>query len=203
MSRRRTSKRTGSKTKKKTTTAKKQKVVNEEIAFVGSMEEDNDFVICPICAIPVEPAAFFDHAFREHAGAKDKDKLKVVCPICVLFYGVPANSPLPANANILHHLATSHAEMEGASANLQNVQNDNNDEGERLGLHFAKFVMEKTLPETEECAICLGEYKCGEEMIRMQCFCLFHSSCVRLWWNKKEGKIECPVHMNDDDEENK
>lgn len=114
----------------------------------------------------------------------------------MVFYGIPADSPLPKDSNILHHLSNSHAEMQGASANLNIVEED---ACEQLGREFAKFNMDRDIL-SEECAICLGEFHKGSEVVRMQCFCLYHETCVRKWWDKKDT-VCCPSHMPDSDDE--
>lgn len=46
----------------------------------------------------------------------------------------------------------------------------------------------------QECIICFEDFKEGDEMGRLECFCKFHRSCIRQWWDTK-GDGSCPTHQ--------
>jgi len=45
-----------------------------------------------------------------------------------------------------------------------------------------------------ECTICLEDFESGDKMARLVCWCKFHESCIKEWWNKK-GRGACPTHQ--------
>jgi hypothetical protein len=45
--------------------------------------------------------------------------------------------------------------------------------------------------QVQECSICMVEYDVGDELIRLECLCKFHRTCIMEW---VERKAECPVH---------
>jgi hypothetical protein len=45
--------------------------------------------------------------------------------------------------------------------------------------------------QVQECSICMVEYDVGDELVRLECLCKFHRSCIMEW---VERKAECPVH---------
>ncbi|OMP86478.1 E3 ubiquitin-protein ligase PIB1 [Diplodia seriata] len=46
----------------------------------------------------------------------------------------------------------------------------------------------------QECIICFEDFKEGDEMGRLECFCKFHRACIRQWWDTK-GDGSCPTHQ--------
>ena len=48
--------------------------------------------------------------------------------------------------------------------------------------------------EAQECVICLEDFQPGDEMGRMECWCKFHRTCIRQWWDTK-GTGACPTHQ--------
>ncbi|KAH7030221.1 FYVE zinc finger-domain-containing protein [Macrophomina phaseolina] len=46
----------------------------------------------------------------------------------------------------------------------------------------------------QECIICFEDFKEGDEMGRLECFCKFHRLCIRQWWDTK-GDGSCPTHQ--------
>ncbi|ESZ92378.1 hypothetical protein SBOR_7233 [Sclerotinia borealis F-4128] len=61
---------------------------------------------------------------------------------------------------------------------------------------FSYIATEKDCQEDAECQICLEEYEPGLEMGRLECFCKFHLSCIRKWFEKHPGR--CPMHQHDE-----
>lgn len=50
----------------------------------------------------------------------------------------------------------------------------------------------------EECTICFDEYKIGDKLARLECFCVFHKSCLDNWLSRKQC---CPLHSHFEDDE--
>lgn len=44
----------------------------------------------------------------------------------------------------------------------------------------------------KECMICYEEYEIGQMVSRLECFCVFHKSCLENWLSRKQC---CPLHM--------
>lgn len=47
----------------------------------------------------------------------------------------------------------------------------------------------------EECPICFEEYEAGQKIARLECWCVFHVSCIQAW--KSQGTVGCPLHFHD------
>ena len=45
--------------------------------------------------------------------------------------------------------------------------------------------------KSDECSICLGEFKKKEKIARLGCLCVFHKSCIDDWIKQKPS---CPNH---------
>ncbi|GAW20685.1 hypothetical protein ANO14919_101940 [Xylariales sp. No.14919] len=60
---------------------------------------------------------------------------------------------------------------------------------------FPYVATEKDCANDAECTICLEEFKVGDEMARLECFCRFHRSCIDSWFINRPGR--CPVHQHD------
>ncbi|GAP83358.1 putative Fyve zinc finger protein [Rosellinia necatrix] len=60
---------------------------------------------------------------------------------------------------------------------------------------FPYVATEKDCVGDVECTICLEEFKVGEEMARLECFCRFHRSCIDSWFVNHPGR--CPIHQHD------
>ncbi|KAF1952925.1 FYVE-domain-containing protein [Byssothecium circinans] len=48
--------------------------------------------------------------------------------------------------------------------------------------------------EEAECVICFEEFRVGDRMARLVCFCKFHEKCIQKWWDTK-GRGACPTHQ--------
>jgi len=44
----------------------------------------------------------------------------------------------------------------------------------------------------KECMICYEEYEKGQMVSRLECFCVYHKSCLENWLSRKQC---CPLHM--------
>lgn len=49
----------------------------------------------------------------------------------------------------------------------------------------------------EECPICFEEYESGQQVARLECWCLFHVPCIKAWKFQKAGSGGCPLHFHD------
>ncbi|KAJ3076728.1 hypothetical protein HDU98_000607 [Podochytrium sp. JEL0797] len=45
-----------------------------------------------------------------------------------------------------------------------------------------------------ECTICMDEFEVGVPMATMNCWCVYHESCIKDWFSKKKS---CPTHASD------
>ncbi|KAI1756585.1 hypothetical protein F4782DRAFT_272457 [Xylaria castorea] len=60
---------------------------------------------------------------------------------------------------------------------------------------FPYVATEKDCVGDVECTICLEEFKVGDQMARLECFCRFHRSCIDSWFVNRPGR--CPIHQHD------
>lgn len=60
---------------------------------------------------------------------------------------------------------------------------------------FPYVATEKDCVGDTECTICLEEFKVGDAMARLECFCRFHRSCIDSWFVNHPGR--CPIHQHD------
>jgi hypothetical protein len=44
-----------------------------------------------------------------------------------------------------------------------------------------------------ECIICFENFAAGDEVTRLGCLCMFHTTCIDLWYRKSAG-LDCPTH---------
>ncbi|CAN9191429.1 unnamed protein product [Alternaria alternata] len=97
--------------------------------------------------------------------------------------------------------------MSSAGANLNNNHNNNGGEGasnlQNRMSHAARGMFpyvatEKDCVDEEgrvaECTICLEDFEAGDKMARLVCWCKFHETCIKEWWDKK-GRGACPTHQ--------
>ena len=65
------------------------------------------------------------------------------------------------------------------------------------GTRALESVIEKDMPN-KECIICFEGFFVGENATRLDCWCLFHTKCIKEWFDKQEC-VACPVHKRDTD----
>eukprot|EP01088_Endostelium_zonatum_P022283 TRINITY_DN9430_c0_g1_i2.p1 TRINITY_DN9430_c0_g1~~TRINITY_DN9430_c0_g1_i2.p1 ORF type:complete len:367 (-),score=53.63 TRINITY_DN9430_c0_g1_i2:10-1110(-) len=65
--------------------------------------------------------------------------------------------------------------------------------GGAVGSRYIVQVLEEDMKEGE-CTICFEEFKKGENIARLECFCIFHEDCVVEWFKKSNNK--CPLHKD-------
>ncbi|CAN9275216.1 unnamed protein product [Alternaria alternata] len=98
--------------------------------------------------------------------------------------------------------------MSSAGANLNNNHHHNNGGEGASNLQnrmshaargmFPYVATEKDCVDEEgrvaECTICLEDFEAGDKMARLVCWCKFHETCIKEWWDKK-GRGACPTHQ--------
>jgi hypothetical protein len=80
--------------------------------------------------------------------------------------------------------------------NNDNDNNDNNDNNESC-VYFQESKLDgeqlSHLQTMTHCSICLQKFKVDQNVVRMNCMCLYHSDCAYAWWDSSQ-KISCPSH---------
>ncbi len=67
-----------------------------------------------------------------------------------------------------------------------------------MPLRYVPFrIAESDKMVGEECCICLEEYRVGDKIARLECWCIFHLTCIRAWRDQKDGPGGCPLHFHD------
>lgn len=64
--------------------------------------------------------------------------------------------------------------------------------------NLVPLIIEETLKSNiadKECLICFENYLTGQVVARLECFCFFHSECIKLWFKKSDGV--CPLHKEE------
>ena len=98
----------------------------------------------------------------------------------------PSHHAEPSNAAAAVRLAETSSGSPSSSQNLHPQR-----------LHMLSFMatekdcVSQEDGRVEECSICMVEYDVGDELIRLECLCKFHRTCIMEW---VERKAECPVH---------
>ena len=41
----------------------------------------------------------------------------------------------------------------------------------------------------QECTICMEEYEVGDQLVRLECLCKFHQTCIVEWFERKRGRF--------------
>jgi len=62
----------------------------------------------------------------------------------------------------------------------------------KLGTRYVEDIVQ-TERDGSECSICFEEFVKGAAIARMECFCVFHTTCIDAWL-KRTGK--CPLHKD-------
>lgn len=57
-----------------------------------------------------------------------------------------------------------------------------------------QYIISSVIAKTDkECLICFETFEIGDRQMTMGCFCMFHESCIKKWFNK-QNKVICPTH---------
>lgn len=175
-------------------------------------DQHNPFLLrCPYmgCGHRMEAKDFYGHALKNH-----KSEVQTYsCPICPML-GFPSYKPT-SSSNLLNHLQKYHGDMlfhhssgkseksadEIVSEFDPSLIADDQDLPDILSLETAKQnvggqYLEETLksPRTGECEICFDEYRVGDVVARMDCFCVYHKKCIDAWLGRGH---KCPLHKGD------
>jgi len=170
--------------------------------------EESPFQIsCPYygCTRKIEAKHFYGHALTKHKN----EVQNYSCPICPLLgYGVfKPNS----STNLLSHLQKYHGDLvslhnpstfkdpvEGAEEFDFSAIEDNQDIPQEVLLDSSKFsVGSKYVEEIlkvkreDECGICYEDFRVGDTVARLDCFCIYHKRCIDAWFVRGN---KCPVH---------
>lgn len=124
-----------------------------------------------------------------------------------MFIGTPTSTPppqIPSATRPAPPITQSSAQSSSSHAStsstvaapppLTSIPSGGPSQPRRTGV-FPYIATEKDCQDDAECQICLEEYEPGLEMGRLECFCRFHLSCIRKWFEKHPGR--CPMHQHD------
>lgn len=166
------------------------------------------YKVCPLTHL--EPREFAIHAVNLHV----YDDQKHSCPICSsLGFG---KYTVNEKTNLLEHLQSVHLDLLIPDQTLYAQEEDEvlfeeEDEFIYNPEDFARIDIPVTLPdaksvgstyiemlvETEllgkECPICFDEFIKDAAIVRMDCFCVFHKTCIDSWFQKLK---KCPLHKD-------
>jgi len=85
----------------------------------------------------------------------------------------------------------------------QNLENQQTSSGDASLIQDQSNIINKQKSQKEligvECTICFEEYKYGDTLSRLECFCVFHKQCIDGWMSRKQC---CPLHHLMDDDKN-
>jgi len=170
-------------------------------------EESPFHLSCPYygCSRKMEAKHFYGHAITKHK----HDDQRYSCPICPLLgFGVfKPNS----STNLISHLQKYHSDlvsMHKPSSYKDPVDvaeefdfsmvSDNQDIPQEVLLDSSKFsVGSKYVEEVlkvkreDECGICYEDFREGDTVARLDCFCIYHKRCIDAWFVRGN---KCPVH---------
>lgn len=80
-------------------------------------------------------------------------------------------------------------------------QTDSSARSSRIaGSRYVVFTLakEEGSGARSECAICFEDFENGDRVARMNCLCVFHSTCIEEWFEVQRDRLgvslTCPVH---------
>lgn len=131
-----------------------------------------------------------------------------ICPVCrrALPPRGPDGDETPREAHIMECISSRdpsyHAESSNAAAAVRLAEGGSDIASSSQHPHHQRLNMltfvatEKDCVsqddgQVQECSICMVEYDVGDELVRLECLCKFHRTCMMEW---VERKAECPVH---------
>ncbi|KAL5423912.1 hypothetical protein PMIN04_003581 [Paraphaeosphaeria minitans] len=146
-------------------------------------EEDE----CPVCGNEL-PA--------KGPGGDEAERTQHVAECIALHSGSPP--PAPTTPADLSSTSLPSQRPRGMSSVARNGEGSSN----RMSMMARGMVpyvaTEKDCVDEEgneaECVICFEEFEAGDKMARLVCWCKFHESCIKEWWDKK-GRGACPTHQ--------
>ncbi|KAK5574966.1 hypothetical protein RB653_010221 [Dictyostelium firmibasis] len=118
---------------------------------------------CPYsgCKKPITTIDFINHCNEKHL-LDDSHNYK--CPLC--------NEKSP---NLISHLSKAHLRVQQ----------------KQVGVGYSTSILDNDLSEDIECPICLEEFIKGQNVARLECWCIFHTNCISEYLLKSK---KCPVH---------
>ena len=113
---------------------------------------------------------------------------RLICPICDL------EGDGKLQENLHHHLSTVHEELLRIKA--EPIAEDLGIYSDYIptGQNFVETTFD--LAKTQECTICFEDFEKGTQIVRMDCFCIYHVTCISTWFAKQKTK-RCPIHGSD------
>ena len=169
----------------------------EEEERSGKMQREDSLLLINCnylgCGKEVEICDFYVHSLHTHS----KEKQDVPCPVCLMM-GESTEVSDP-NYNLLLHLQQNHSEF------LSGKHEQNEEEDVRTQFDWKEeFIksfsdgecvhVEKVIsaPMEKECSICFEDFKAGDKISTLSCFCIYHSKCIFQWWEQTKKKT-CPT----------
>ncbi|RAR02591.1 FYVE-domain-containing protein [Stemphylium lycopersici] len=144
-------------------------------------EEDE----CPICGEELPPKG---------PGDDDKDRTQHI-EDCI---AVHSASPGPTAALTPQTSASLPTQRTRGMSSAGNGEGASNRMSHAARGMFPYTATEKDCTDDEgqqaECTICLEDFEAGDRMARLVCWCKFHETCIKEWWDKK-GRGACPTHQ--------
>jgi len=153
-----------------------------------------DNVGCPYpgCSATVEAFQLPSHAAQNHSACAQA----LSCPLCERLTGTEYTPN--ENTNLLQHLSRAHADLVEMEA-LQESRRLYLEQVNRVvelpksvGLASQEFQVAGKVPD-KECFICDENFSKGQNVICLDCFCLFHKHCLEEWFQKSNTQ-RCPLH---------
>ena len=108
-------------------------------------------------------------------------------------YDFDFDFPDDNNVNNDPSSATSTNSHSSPTNSNSNSNSNSNQDNSNVGSRYVVQVLEEDMKEGE-CSICFEEFKKGESIARLECFCIFHQECVINWFKKSNNK--CPLHKD-------
>jgi len=144
-------------------------------------------VICPYtsCGLQMEAVDFYHHAILTHTSGQQGFS----CPICTLSNGIVY---LPKKgSNLYQHLQKQHAEFAFMVPSFQQPKVQESVSPPAVGSAYVVDIIHDC--DGKECTICFEEFQTGDQIARLECFCVFHKGCVDEWFQKSR---KCPLHKD-------
>jgi len=170
---------------------------------------------CPylFCREELEAFEFPNHAFTSHKSAEDQAH---PCPICI----IQEENLHHRKANLQQHLQSKHKDLLDKSFWSSNEEEEEeehhvvprrrhvNRNQRKTAFHYeeeipnldqlstphARFVVEQiTVDIDKECSICFEDFTKGSTICRLECFCVYHKTCLDAWFNRALVNV-CPLH---------
>ncbi|KAI4913949.1 hypothetical protein J4E90_005669 [Alternaria incomplexa] len=146
-------------------------------------EEDE----CPICGEELPPKG---------PDNDDSDRTQHI-EECIALHSASPGPTAALTPQTSASLPTQRTRGMSSAGNGEGASNANRMSHAARGM-FPYVATEKDCVDEEgrqaECTICLEDFESGDKMARLVCWCKFHETCIKEWWDKK-GRGACPTHQ--------